>query len=250
MGRLLGDLKPFTLCYTPYGYAVGIEGWGDVAFKGERRDFWGVYHLGLGRRVYSCSLMRFLSADLLSPFSKGGMNAYSYCAGDPVNFSDPSGAMRRSSAKPAPMKAGRKQVTWMEGGVEDKGGVALISPRSVQVATTSRKTILKYKYTGPSDTTLPAVPMKYEAPMMTSGQFQELLNSLALRKLEMSDLTPGSKAHREAVVGVSQVTRLVKEQIGIRQDNDLHDLTKSRFRFKQPKDDGLAYPDEPKPDYD
>ncbi|KPZ22499.1 RHS repeat-associated core domain-containing protein, partial [Pseudomonas syringae group genomosp. 3] len=29
--------------------------------------------------------------DSLSPFGKGGLNAYAYCAGDPVNRSDPSG---------------------------------------------------------------------------------------------------------------------------------------------------------------
>ncbi|WP_147458691.1 RHS repeat-associated core domain-containing protein, partial [Pseudomonas savastanoi] len=36
-------------------------------------------------------LMRFNSPDSLSPFGKGGMNAYAYCAGDPVNRSDPTG---------------------------------------------------------------------------------------------------------------------------------------------------------------
>jgi hypothetical protein len=35
--------------------------------------------------------MRFLSPDQLSPFGWGGLNAYAYCAGDPVNHSDPSG---------------------------------------------------------------------------------------------------------------------------------------------------------------
>ncbi|RMU75656.1 hypothetical protein ALP24_200133 [Pseudomonas syringae pv. aptata] len=35
--------------------------------------------------------MRFNSPDSMSPFGKGGMNAYAYCAGDPVNRSDPTG---------------------------------------------------------------------------------------------------------------------------------------------------------------
>ncbi|ANN67448.1 hypothetical protein BAU06_15090 [Bordetella bronchialis] len=35
--------------------------------------------------------MRFNAADELSPFGLGGINAYTYCAGDPVNHSDPSG---------------------------------------------------------------------------------------------------------------------------------------------------------------
>src|SRR5471032_2916159 len=35
--------------------------------------------------------MRFNSPDSLSPFWKGGVNAYAYCVGDPVNRVDPTG---------------------------------------------------------------------------------------------------------------------------------------------------------------
>jgi len=65
---------------------------GALAFNGERLDpFTGCYHLGNGRRAYNPTLMRFQSADRLSPFGKGGINAYAYCRNDPVNFADPSG---------------------------------------------------------------------------------------------------------------------------------------------------------------
>ncbi|GLO10669.1 hypothetical protein PPUJ20005_46380 [Pseudomonas putida] len=37
--------------------------------------------------------MRFYSADSWSPFGKGGINAYGYGAGDPVNGTDPTGHM-------------------------------------------------------------------------------------------------------------------------------------------------------------
>lgn len=42
-------------------------------------------------QAYSPVLMRFHSPDNMSPFDKGGLNAYAYCAGDPVNFNDPAG---------------------------------------------------------------------------------------------------------------------------------------------------------------
>lgn len=47
--------------------------------------------LGNGHRVYSPALMRFQSPDRLSPFGRGGVNAYAYCGGDPINRIDPSG---------------------------------------------------------------------------------------------------------------------------------------------------------------
>ncbi|WP_010202033.1 RHS repeat-associated core domain-containing protein, partial [Pseudomonas amygdali] len=42
-------------------------------------------------RAFNPVLMRFNSPDTLSPFGRGGLNAYAYCQGDPVNRSDPDG---------------------------------------------------------------------------------------------------------------------------------------------------------------
>ena len=77
--------------FTPYGYAP--PGAGPLtAFAGQRHDpSTGCYHLGNGHRLYSPGQMRYLSPDRLSPFGRGGLNAYAYCAGDPVNHIDPSG---------------------------------------------------------------------------------------------------------------------------------------------------------------
>jgi len=47
--------------------------------------------LGNGYRAFNPVLMRFNSPDSLSPFGRGGLNAYAYCVGDPVNRSDPNG---------------------------------------------------------------------------------------------------------------------------------------------------------------
>lgn len=76
--------------YLPYGYHLPDQG--ALSFNGERPDFvTGHYHLGKGYRAYNPVLMRFNGPDSLSPFAQGGLNAYAYCQGDPVNFTDPSG---------------------------------------------------------------------------------------------------------------------------------------------------------------
>ncbi|MGY2189231.1 RHS repeat-associated core domain-containing protein [Pseudomonas sp. SDO5591_S426] len=47
--------------------------------------------MGNGYRAFSPVLMKFNSPDTLSPFDKGGLNAYAYCLGDPINRADPNG---------------------------------------------------------------------------------------------------------------------------------------------------------------
>lgn len=76
--------------YTPYGHHVPADILAEVpGFNGEHPDpLTGHYPLGNGYRSYNPVLMRFNSPDSLSPFSEGGMNAYAYCMGDPVNRRD------------------------------------------------------------------------------------------------------------------------------------------------------------------
>ncbi|MDD0976858.1 RHS repeat domain-containing protein [Pseudomonas fontis] len=81
------------VAYTPYGHQPGAgEAGSDLGYNGERREAQtGWYLLGNGYRAYSPALMRFHSPDNLSPFAEGGVNAYAYCQGDPIGFSDPTG---------------------------------------------------------------------------------------------------------------------------------------------------------------
>ncbi|WP_225933106.1 RHS repeat-associated core domain-containing protein [Pseudomonas maumuensis] len=77
--------------YTPYG-AAAMAGGPVLGFCGQLRERpMGIYQLGSGYRCYSPTALRFLSPDRFSPFGRGGLNAYGYCGGDPVNRSDPGG---------------------------------------------------------------------------------------------------------------------------------------------------------------
>ena len=78
--------------YTPYGLETTLPS--ATGFTGQLKA-WSLpgYFLGSGYRFFNTVLMRFHSPDSLSPFAAGGINAYMYCGGDPVNRIDPSGHM-------------------------------------------------------------------------------------------------------------------------------------------------------------
>ncbi|PYG98622.1 RHS repeat-associated core domain-containing protein [Arthrobacter stackebrandtii] len=86
------SVLPGLHAYSPYGFMKTSPA-PVLAFGGQQRDpLTGNYPLGNGRRFYSPTLLRFTTCDSLSPFSKGGINGYAYCGGDPVNRHDPNGA--------------------------------------------------------------------------------------------------------------------------------------------------------------
>ncbi|MDU8498638.1 RHS repeat-associated core domain-containing protein [Pseudomonas syringae] len=82
--------------YTPYGHRHPSAGPMNLpGYTGQRLDpVTGHYLLGNGYRAFNPVLMRFNSPDSLSPFGEGGLNAYAYCGGDPVNGVDSSGHVR------------------------------------------------------------------------------------------------------------------------------------------------------------
>ena len=89
---VLNTAEHHQVSYTPYGTrhpVLELPG-----FNGEQPDpVTGHYLLGNGYRAFNPVLMRFNSPDSLSPFGEGGINAYAYCEGDPVNRVDPTGHM-------------------------------------------------------------------------------------------------------------------------------------------------------------
>ncbi|MBA1199145.1 RHS repeat-associated core domain-containing protein [Pseudomonas plecoglossicida] len=74
--------------------------------------------LGNGYRFYSPALSRFYSPDSWSPFGRGGVNAYAYCAGDPVNYKDPTGHIRVHLPNGQIMRVSKNQAVaaghWLE----------------------------------------------------------------------------------------------------------------------------------------
>ncbi|MFS2161381.1 RHS repeat-associated core domain-containing protein [Pseudomonas sp. Pseusp122] len=89
----INDAQRQSTSYTPYGGRhPQANPLGLLGFTGERADpVTGHYLLGNGYRGFNPVLMRFNSPDSFSPFGEGGLNAYAYCLGNPVNRVDPAG---------------------------------------------------------------------------------------------------------------------------------------------------------------
>ncbi len=81
--------------YTPYGFCTEL--YSLLGFNGEYFDRVLGDYLPHSYRIYNSRLMRFHSADDLSPFLKGGLNPYTFCSGDPINYRDPTGHYRIQS---------------------------------------------------------------------------------------------------------------------------------------------------------
>ncbi|PYB82453.1 MULTISPECIES: RHS repeat-associated core domain-containing protein [Pseudomonas] len=89
---------PLSLAYATYGFDPrAISDSPQLRFNAKLRTVAGFYLLG-SYRAYNPILMRFHSPDNLSPFEGGSINAYAYCSNDPVNFSDPSGHMKKRTS--------------------------------------------------------------------------------------------------------------------------------------------------------
>ncbi|MHC8315205.1 RHS repeat-associated core domain-containing protein [Pseudomonas sp. LB3P31] len=123
---------PYVFAYTPYGHRPLTNGVLDLlGFNGETMDpVTGYYHLGNGYREYNPVLMRFNGPDSWSPFGAGGLNAYAYCAGDPINNRDPSGhglkSILRVNRPPVPPRSRKAPLITSE----DTAGVAAVEPET------------------------------------------------------------------------------------------------------------------------
>ncbi|WP_439412559.1 RHS repeat-associated core domain-containing protein [Enterobacter ludwigii] len=119
-----------------------------LGFNGERLDpVLGGYHLGNGYRLYNPTLRRFTAPDDMSPFGAGGINPYAYCAGDPINHTDPTGHMKRAhSPDGSPLREVRRVLARgvedvaTEGEAEEVRDVRRVEQRMADIPGTSADT--------------------------------------------------------------------------------------------------------------
>ncbi|WP_422403642.1 RHS repeat domain-containing protein [Pseudomonas sp. GZD-209] len=77
--------------YTAHGSGPNDSAGSWFGFTGERQEPLTSWLIPGGYRPYDPLLMMFLAPDSESPFGRGGINAYAYRGGDPVNRFDPDG---------------------------------------------------------------------------------------------------------------------------------------------------------------
>ncbi|MFJ4390484.1 RHS repeat-associated core domain-containing protein [Pseudomonas soli] len=119
--------------YSAYGYTPTLPSVRTLlGFNGEvAHTVIDGYLLGNGYRLYVPTLYRFCSPDSLSPFSKNNLNAYSYCEGDPINYTDPSGHLKmkvlsypeRGSRKPIALPSSSSNTYYLITGNTADGNI-------------------------------------------------------------------------------------------------------------------------------
>ncbi|MNF79023.1 hypothetical protein D3C76_921220 [compost metagenome] len=169
----LDATQPNPLAYTPYGHRPAENGLLSLlGFNGERPDpVTGHYHLGNGYRQFNPVLMRFIIPDSWSPFGEGGLNAYAYCLGDPINRIEVEGhasSLLRSFWK------GFKNLTGMR--TPSKYKVTKLPPAPTKVKKSIPHTIAQESPQS-DDLTNVTVSKTYESNGLTQAELKSTLNS-------------------------------------------------------------------------
>ncbi|WP_410478546.1 RHS repeat-associated core domain-containing protein [Pseudomonas sp. zfem004] len=184
--RSLGQAG-FMYAYTAFGHLTpGGTGLMMLGFNGQYRDpLTGNYQLGNGYRSYNPVLMRFLSADSLSPFSHGGINAYAYCKNNPVNQTDPSGAAPGFFTRIREIfNSWYEFRAWRDlPAIDNPGPRASLAPASTTTASTVSQT------PHPPSTNSPAVIQATRQLLVTNGRF-EAIGTQPPRRVPVARVSP------------------------------------------------------------
>ncbi|POP63862.1 RHS repeat-associated core domain-containing protein [Pseudomonas syringae] len=193
--------------YTPYGHRHPSAGPISLpGYAGQRVDpVTGHYLLGNGYRAFNPVLMRFNSPDSLSPFGEGGVNAYGYCGGDPVNRADPGGHWPMFLVKILKRASSVKKRLLGRRGSQDSISSPLVtsaeSSGSTQVTASTNSVAVHVSDPGvttksPASTPPPIPPKKGQlkgippARPPKQGQLNDIPPALPPKKGQLKDVTP------------------------------------------------------------
>jgi RHS repeat-associated protein len=184
--RILNSDVQHPIAYSPYGHCRAESGLISLlGFNGERPDpVTGCYLLGNGYRAFNPVLMRFNSPDSFSPFGKGGLNGYAYCAGDPANRADPTGhalikPFANTTAKLTKRPLQKVTITELHNTKYSLGGTKKIRAMAAMFNTTP-ETILVENTIQRSISKINSAFARFENPQITitnRGQIQSITDS-------------------------------------------------------------------------
>ncbi|MGG7597122.1 RHS repeat-associated core domain-containing protein [Pseudomonas sp. WC1] len=126
---------PHSFQYTPYGFMRRQPLATTIGYAGQLREkAFGWYMLGHGHRTYNPMIMRFHSPDHLSPFDRGGINAYAYVINDPINAIDPDGLTKQLWNAAAIVGLTKSGVGLLHNGVKTAKALSMDNPNLVSEA--------------------------------------------------------------------------------------------------------------------
>ncbi|WP_419737370.1 RHS repeat-associated core domain-containing protein [Pseudomonas sp. COR18] len=189
--------------YSAYGQRTPQNGLLSLlGFNGERPDpLTGHYLLGNGYRAFNPVLMRFNSPDNLSPFGEGGLNAYAYCLGDPVNRQDPTGHVPGFVEFLSRLRRSRSHLTTRPGTAQVSQPVGTAEAFTPVPVNLDRP--LGARQTGPDTLTVPIDSERFAIYSISaeqrrshpSGQSAPMLDSQFSQRNQASSSTRPNQSH-------------------------------------------------------
>lgn len=157
--------------------------------------------------------MRFHSPDNMSPFGEGGLNAYVYCEGDPVNFVDPEGHSFFSALRNGLRRFGRL--------IRPSGGVTTAEPSSSNLVprptasrgSTSRALSASGAKTPARTTSSPVDMIEAVTPPVTPSPSRS--GSFPVDDALVSFRSSTSRARRGGIVGDTPGIDIVRARFGV-----------------------------------